>query len=188
MRSAIILHGRPDKEEYYDPSFPSASNSHWIPWLQKQLLIREIEAHTPEVPHAYKPNYLLWKKEFERFEVDEETSLVGHSCGAGFLVRWLSEQKDLKVGHVVLVAPWLDPEREDTSDFFNFVIDPEIARRSATFTIFASDNDYKSIKKSVELLLKKIKHCNYREFQGYGHFTRRDMKKEEFPELLSALV
>lgn len=32
--TAIILHGMPDKEEYYDPANPSQSNRHRIPWLQ----------------------------------------------------------------------------------------------------------------------------------------------------------
>lgn len=38
MKNAIILHGGPDKEEYYDPKARSMSNSHWIPWLQAQQL------------------------------------------------------------------------------------------------------------------------------------------------------
>jgi uncharacterized protein len=44
MKNAIILHGNPSKEEYYDPKMPSMSNAHWIPWLQAQLLTHEIAA------------------------------------------------------------------------------------------------------------------------------------------------
>jgi hypothetical protein len=33
MKNAIILHGGPDKQEYYDPETPSQSNMHWLPWL-----------------------------------------------------------------------------------------------------------------------------------------------------------
>ncbi len=57
LKTAIILHGRPGKEEYYDASVPSASNHHWIPWLQKQLLVNDIHAQTPEVPNAYDASY-----------------------------------------------------------------------------------------------------------------------------------
>ena len=37
-RNAVILHGQPSREEYYDPNAPSMSNAHWLPWLQAQLL------------------------------------------------------------------------------------------------------------------------------------------------------
>ena len=107
MKNAIILHGKPDREEYYDPKAPSMSNAHWIPWLQGQLLKQDIWAITPEVPNAYNPDWKLWCKEVERFDITPETVLVGHSCGAGFWLRWLSEHKDVKVGKVVLVAPSL---------------------------------------------------------------------------------
>ena len=102
----------PSREEYYSSEYPASSNFQWIPWLQKQLLIKDIPTATPEMPHAYAPNYSVWKKEFERFDVTPESILVGHSCGGGFLVRWLSENKNIKVGKLILVAPWLNIEHE----------------------------------------------------------------------------
>ena len=72
---------------------------------------------------CYQPKYELWKTEFEKNEIDEETSLVGHSNGAGFIIRWLSENKDVRVDKVILVAPWLDPTNRKGSEFFDFVID-----------------------------------------------------------------
>ena len=42
MKNAIILHGGPSKKEYYDLNMPSMSNSHWLPWLQAQLLKKDI--------------------------------------------------------------------------------------------------------------------------------------------------
>lgn len=188
MINAIIVHGMPEKEEYYDSKYPSSSNFHWIPWLQKQLLIKEIHAQTPEVFHAYKPEYSLWKKEFERFEIHKETILVGHSCGGGFLVRWLSENKNVKVGRVVLVAPWLDPDREETTDFFDFEIDPDLAKRTESFTVFISDDDHESILKTVEIIKGKIVDTKFKVFKGHGHFTQNDMKTSEFPELLEAVL
>ena len=79
MKNAIIIHGAPDKEEYYSDKYPSASNFQWLPWLQKQLIMRDIKADTPEMPHAYSPQYDVWKREFERFDITSETILVGHS-------------------------------------------------------------------------------------------------------------
>lgn len=188
MKSAIIIHGMPSKEEYYDPKHPSSSNYHWIPWLQKQLLINEIEAHTPEIPHAFNPDYETWKKEFERFDISPETILVGHSCGGGFLVRWLSEHKDVIVGKVVLVAPWIDPDKEETTDFFEFKIDPDLAKRTKSFTVFYSDNDQSSIQKTVRKIKDEVIGSQFQEFHNCGHFTQKDMKTGKFPQLLEALL
>lgn len=188
MKNAVILHGKPGKKEYYDPQFPSASNYHWIPWLQKQLIVNEIAAHTPEVPHAFMPHYPTWKKEFERFDVAPETILVGHSCGGGFFIRWLSENKKVTVNKVILVAPWLDLERKSTTDFFDFEIDHDISKRVKKLIIVNSDNDDEDIQKSVEIIRSRIPNHQYKEFHNYGHFTHNDMKTPEFPELLKIVL
>lgn len=51
MHTAIIIHGRPDEEEYFDDKFDSPSNSFWIPWIQHKLLINKIFA--PDSRNAY---------------------------------------------------------------------------------------------------------------------------------------
>jgi predicted alpha/beta hydrolase family esterase len=188
MKNAILLHGKLDKDEYYSDKYPSASNSHWFPWLQKQLLMRDIAANTPEVANSYIPDYATWCKEFERFDITPDTILVGHSCGGGFIVRWLSEHPDVRVGKVVLVAPWIDPSRDDTTDFFEFTIDPNLASRTQGLIIFSSDNDYASVQESVRILREAIKDVRYREFHEYGHFCLSDLKTEAFPELLEEIL
>lgn len=187
MRNATLVPGRPDKKEYYDPKYPTNSNNHWFPWLSKQLQINDVFAVAIEAPRPWQPRYDLWKKEFEKFDITPETTLVGHSCGGGFLVRWLSENKDRKVGKVVLVAPWLNPENNpvsDTADFFDFVLDPNLVRRSAGVTLFNSDNDKPKVHKSVHIILDKVQNIDYKEFHDYGHFCLGDMKTVEFPELI----
>jgi predicted alpha/beta hydrolase family esterase len=188
MKNAIILHGRPSKEEYYKPDRPSMSNSHWIPWLQSQLLKKDIVAATPEVPLSYEPIWELWVKEVERFEIDQDTILVGHSCGGGFWVRYLSDRPELKVGKVVLVAPWIDVEQSDPNNFFNFKIDPEFIKRTKELVIFHSDNDHEEMQTSLKKLQAEIPDLNVRIFHDYGHFTIGSMKTPEFPELLEELL
>lgn len=187
MKNAIIVHGMPDKEEYYSDEFPSASNSHWLPWLQKQLLMQDIFAVTPEMPHAYLPEYEVWKTEFERFDITPQTILVGHSCGAGFLVRWLSENSGAIVGKVVLVAPWLNTTKEVSIDFFNFTLDPQLVTRTQGVTIFNSSNDDVSIQKSVEKLCSEIEGVTCTVFNNRGHFCTSDIGVE-FPELLEEIL
>lgn len=189
MKNAIILHGGPSKEEYYDPSMPSMSNAHWLPWLQAQLLKNEIAAATPEVPHAFDRNWEVWTKEVERFEISPDTTLVGHSTGSGYWLKYLSIHTDLKVGKVVLVAPWLDPERKHTKNFFDdFELDTSLVQRTAGVTIFNSDNDMADIQKTVDIVREKVKNVDYREFHDYGHFCIADMGTPEFPELLEELL
>jgi len=188
MKNAIILHGKPTEGEYYDPANPSESNSHWLPWLQKQLLMKDIAAATPEVPLAFDPQWELWCKEVERFELTPETLLVGHSCGGGFWVRYLSEHPDLRVGKVVLVAPWLDPDMDETGDFFKFTIDRQLVERTDGVVIFNAANDMGNVHKSVARLREEIDGLEYREFSKHGHFVYEIMGTEEFPELLTELV
>lgn len=189
MKNAIILHGKPDpgQEEYYNPAFPAASNSHWLPWLQKQLIINDIAAQTPEIPNAWQPEYETWRKEFERYDITSETILVGHSCGAGFLVRWLSEHSDVQVGTVVLVAPSLGIDW-DTNGFFDFKIDPGLDARTQNLIMFVSDDDRDAIRQAAQKLRDTVSGVQYREFHGYGHFCLGDMKTTEFPELLEAAL
>jgi len=186
MKTAIILHGMPGEKSYLDAARDAQSNSHWLPWLQQQLIANGILAQTPELPHPYKPAYEEWKRVFEQFPVDENTMLVGHSCGAGFLVRWLSENK-IRAGKVALVAPWMDPHGE-LDGFFDFEIDSEAIGRTAGVTIFISEDDDAEMHEAVARIEKAWPRVRVIRMQGKGHFTLGDMGTREFPELKEALL
>lgn len=189
MKNAIILHGGPSKEEYYDPKIPSMSNAYWIPWLQGKLLKADIPTATPEVPYSFDRNWEMWNQEVERFDITPETILIGHSTGAGFFVKYLSIHPNIKVDKVVLIAPWLDPENEHTKNFFDdFEIDSNLVSRTKGITIFNSDNDQKSVQKTVEILRNKIKGIGYKELHNRGHFYLYDLNSKEFPELLEFIL
>jgi predicted alpha/beta hydrolase family esterase len=188
MKNAIILHGLPSKEEYYNEAYPSASNSHWLPWLQKQLMIQGIKADTPEIPNVYNAEYEVFVREVERFDITPETLLVGHSMGAGFWIRYLSEHPETMVDKVVLVAPWLNLDREYDIDFFDFTIDPKIIDRVNKCIIFNSADDEASVQESTRHLKEKLPQIVVRDFHGYGHFTLGSMKTDAFPELLETLI
>jgi predicted alpha/beta hydrolase family esterase len=189
MKNAIILHGMKTKEQFYSKSAPSPSNDHWVPWLQKQLLVRDIHAHTPEVPNSWLPEYSKWKREFERYDISNETILVGHSCGGGFLVRWLSENKNICPLKVVLVAPWLDIEGNipEDIDMFKFSIDPEIVNRTE-LVVLNSDDDMKEIKSTLVKLKEEIPGLKVVDFHNKGHFCKNDLGGVEFPELLTEVL
>lgn len=187
MNHAVILHGMPSKEEYYDSAQDSPSNAHWLPWLQRELCIRDILTQTPEMPVPFNPSYTYWKQEFERQEINNSTILIGHSYGAGFLVRWLGES-DVSVQKLVLVAPWIDRGNEH-GDQFDFAIDTSlVSKTTAGIDILYSTNDDKSIGITVEFLRTHLSSARYHEFVNYGHFCLGDMSTREFPELLNICI
>ncbi len=111
----IVSLGKTDLSTYKSQSVilkvgyaPSGSNAHWFPWLQKQLLINEIKTDTPEVFRSFDMDWDSWVKEVERFDITPQTTLVGHSMGGGFWIRYLSEHPEIFVDKVVLVAPWVN--------------------------------------------------------------------------------
>lgn len=185
-KRAVILHGKPSKEQFFDKNFPSISNYYWLPWMQKQLAIIGIPTWTPEVPNGWIDDYQEWKKEFERYDIDSDTLIIGHSCGSGFIVRWLSENPQFKTGRVILTAPWIDPDREHTTDFFDFKLNPKIIEQTKGIIIINSSNDFESIQKTCRILKDAILGIKYIELEEQGHFY--DENKMEFPELLDEVT
>lgn len=190
MSNVILVPGRPDKEEHYDPAAGSNSENHWFSWLKRQLILRDIHAVAIEPPFPFRPRYDTWKREFERFDILPDTVFVGHSCGSGFLIRYLSERPDLRVGKVVLVAPWTNPDNNpasDTADFFDFTIDPTFPARTKGVEVFVSTDDQPSVLETVDIL-KKVPDLHFHEYTDKGHFTFGSMGTHEFPELLAACI
>jgi predicted alpha/beta hydrolase family esterase len=188
MRNAILLHGLPSEEEYYDSKHPSASNSHWFPWLQKQLLMNNVKTDTPEVFRAFEMDWKSWVHEVEQFEITNTTTLVGHSMGGGFWVRYLTEHPEIFVDKLVLVAPWVNVNHEYDTTFFDFEVDSTIAERTKEMVIFASDDDAADVQTSVNYLRDKFPNATFRLFHEYGHFTQRSLPTNTFPELLEAIL
>jgi uncharacterized protein len=186
MDQAIILHGMPEPEEL-ETAASNLHNMHWLPWLREQLIARGVNAVTPAMPRPHNPQWEAWLQKIKNYVITTNTALVGHSGGAGFWIRYISENSELEVGKLVLVAPWLDPDGDETDGFFDFDIDPKLINRTKGITIFNSDNDMGNVHKSVAMLRTTIPGIKYREFHKYGHFTESDMGSKEFPELLEEL-
>lgn len=193
---AIIVHGKPSKETYFNSNLPSASNGIWIPWLQQQLQLMGISTQTPEMLEAYRPDYRIWRETFEQFTVDEQTILIGHSCGGGFLVQWLSENSGAKTSDVFLVAPafgdQFNPEAPYEEPlrggFFDFEIDKKLLGRVKSLNVLYSDNDSVRVNTAVSMIREALPGANFYEFPGYGHFRgKRDMADDAFPELLELI-
>ncbi len=190
MKMALVLHGRPDKDEYFDPYMPKPAQAHWLPWIREQCLAKGIAAPAIEMPEPYEPNYAKWCSVFDTFEphINEDTLLVGHSAGVGFLVRWLGERRP-NVGKVALVAPYLDPRHEDYgSGMYDYDVHQSLIADTKGMCVFYSTDDDEEIIESVDILKERLPGLESREFPDKGHFTLQDMKTTELPELADWLL
>lgn len=184
--NCIIIHGCPDKPE--KDSLKSVYYKHWIPWTKEQLEKNSIKTETPLFPEPWKPVYEKFKKEFEKYPVDENTILIGHSCGCSFLVRWLGETGK-KVYKLILVAPWKIPKKGEKfrEAYYDFAINPEIKKNVKKIIIFTSDNEAEDGKKSSKIFHDALG-GRIIELKNHEHYTYNDMGTEEFPELIEEVL
>jgi uncharacterized protein len=159
-----------------------------MPWLKNNLEKRGINVSNKLYPCDWNPIYTEWKKEFEKSIINEDTILVGHSAGCGFLIRWLGESKK-KVNKVILVAPAVIQSKK--WKFINNLLDFELNKDIIKFVnktvIFFSDNDSKEILNSVNKL-SELFYIKPTKLKNHGHFTFGDMGTDEFPELLDKIL
>lgn len=188
MERAIILHGICDSEEYNSDEFPSSSNSHWVPWLQKQLLIKQIDCKTPDVMNSYKANYDDWYKTVKPHLIDSNTTLVGHSAGCGFFLKYLSENPEIKCKKLIMVAPFNDPF-EKYGDFLRCDIDNDLSERINEMHVFYSlDEPVKGIKETVDFIQSKYLKAKLKMFKDKGHFCFGNDGNGRFDELLDVIL
>lgn len=188
QKNCVIIHGCPgNKEKSLDPA-TRTYDKHWLPWARQELELKGVKTAMPLMPEPWAPNYEKWKEVFNKEKVDENTILIGTSCGCIFLLRWLGETKQ-KVKKLILVAPWLSGEdvRGEIKAFQSFTVDPGIKGRVDEIIMFTSDNEDErgkgALKKFHNILGGKVI-----ELKGYGHYIMKHMGTEKFPELIKAVL
>lgn len=184
MKKVIIIHGCPaDDEKAMNPE-TRTYDKHWIPWAKEKLAEKGIKTETPTMPEPWAPDYEKFKSAFEKQAVDEETILIGHSCGCAFLVRWLGESKAM-IKKLILVAPWKIPDEGDEGRvrFYTYDIDETVKDRVGEITMFTADNEEADGKRSLQMF-QGVLGGKIINLPHHGHYTMGDMGTNEFPELL----
>ena len=129
-KKAIIIHG-----------FESACDSHWIPEVREKLIEKGYYVQTPSMPNPGKPNYQEWKKVIGTLDINENSVLVGHSLGGGFLPRYLQE-RGVKIKKLVLVAPTYTSKNPAIDEEFGKDFDAEVVKGLAEeIVLLHSDED-----------------------------------------------
>lgn len=92
----------------------------WFPWLKKQMESQGFRVEVPAMPNPEEPKIEEWVPFLADSvrEPDDETFFVGHSIGNQTILRYLERlPEDIKVGGVVMVAPWMNLiEYEDAEE------------------------------------------------------------------------
>lgn len=180
--TCVIIHGCPLNAESAVPK-----EKRWMNWLEKKLQEEGYNAKAPDMPQAWEPKYEDWKKIIETYPITHNSLLVGHSCGAAFLVRYLLDTKK-KVKKLILVAPAKIPENENDKrkELYNFELPADASRIADKIVIFTS-NDFSHHLKSLEIY-KEALHPKVIHLENKGHFLIYTMGTNEFPELLQEIV
>jgi predicted alpha/beta hydrolase family esterase len=183
---AIILHGKPPQERYENPDLPKPHDANWLPWLASELAKRGLSTAIPQFPKPYAPDYDTYKAEFEQYDI-EQGRVIAHSAGAEFILRWLSENRDVSLRQLLLVAPWTDSGNK-YGEFSNYTLDTNLTNRIGRVTIVNSLDDSLAIQENVIRLRAVIQPARYIEFQNHGHFMLgNNMSDVTFPELLEEI-
>jgi uncharacterized protein len=166
-------------------------DKHWIPWTREQLSHQGMRVETPLMPEPWAPSYEAYREVIERFDIGEETALVGHSCGSAFLVRWLGETKR-KVSKLILVAPWKILEEHEKGDawreeFYGFPIDMSISSRVGEIIMFTSDDEEADGKESLRIFHEALGGMIVN-LSNHGHYTQGHMGTVESPELMEVIL
>jgi len=189
MKNILILHGCPESKTKGENPETRTYDKHWHPWAQEQFEARGVKTVRPMMPAPWTPVYEDFKVELGKYDVDEDSIIIAHSCGCAYAVRWLADTKQ-KIAKLILVAPWKispDPDNEIKTTFYNFTVDETIKDRVKNIYMFTSDNEAEMGKESLKIFHDSIG-GEIINLPTHGHFGFKHMRTIEFPELVDLVL
>ncbi len=166
----------------------------WFPWLKEELEKMGCEVFTPIFPTPEGQSLGAWLEAFKPFEqyLDENTTFVGHSLGANFILNLL-ERLDKKIKAAFLVSGFVSAVH-DPSNKFNIINKSfydkdfnwnKIKENSGYIYIINSDNDpYVTIELAEEI--SRPLGVTLTVIEKAGHFNEESGYKQ-FPALLDMI-
>ena len=193
MKQVLIIHGGNSFSHYkdyleylknsaihYDRIKPQKS---WKTWTAEQM--HDTDVLLPTFPNGSNAVYDEWKIYFEKLIpfLEDDVQLVGHSLGAMFLAKYLSENPLVKpVKRIVLIAGGYDDDSNEDLGSFKVTSAKNINFSAREVYLLHSKDDpvvsFSELAKFQADLPSAIVHI----FSNYGHFNT-----ETFPELLEIL-
>jgi len=184
---AILVYGRfPEKFDGVSivdiPTCNPNNEKNWMGWTKKELEKLGWQVVCPVIPEVWNAPYSAWKNALDEAGVDENTTLVGLSQGAGAIVKYII-QNNRRIRKLILVAP--ARHKPEYPEFYDFKIDDSVKRliKNGT-TVFVSNNDWSDIVAGAETYAKELNGRLVR-FEDRGHFS---FLIPTFPELLEEIA
>jgi predicted alpha/beta hydrolase family esterase len=194
-RQIVVIHGGDTfetHEEYLnflnnyeiDIERFKTSKDDWKPWLRGQLG-ENYEVILPKMPNNFDARFSEWKLWLDKIVklLNDEVILVGHSLGASFLVKYLSENKfSKKLLGVFLVGGVFDVDTEGYS-LASFSLGDKLNLQTENAYFYHSKDDPVVPFSSMEKFMEVFPNAHFRVFENKGH-----LNQEEFPELVDDIL
>lgn len=194
MRQVIAIHGGDafaTHEEYlaFLRSYPIESvdyykrKSDWKGKLQEDLG-PDYEVLSPQMPNKWDAKYAEWKLWFERMFpfLDDHVVLIGHSLGACFLARYLSENEFPKriLATLLVAAPYGADMDGMTKEFTAPSSLDTFSRQGGKVMLYFSKDDPSVPFSELAKYQAALPTATVRVFDDRKHFNQPD-----FPELVA---
>ncbi len=103
MKKIYIIHG-----------WAGSPNEPMIQWLKSNLEKEGNQVIVPEMPNSFVPTIEAWIGKLNDVVLpDQDTIMVGHSIGCQAILRYLETlADDMKIAGVVLIAPWMELDKQ----------------------------------------------------------------------------
>lgn len=155
----------------------------WSDFLQRDLGSK-FDVVAPKMPNQTNAQYEEWSILFKKVAplLQNNVILVGHSLGALFLAKYLSEHKfPKKISATFLVATPYDSEGMEES-LGNFTLPKnlkKLAKQGGKIFLYQGDDDPAIPFSHLKKYEKALPRATAKGFKNRGHFTQ-----PKFPELI----
>lgn len=195
MKQVIVIHGGTTFSNYEDylhylRTKPiSIDRLKYQPYWKERLqedLGNEYEVLLPSMPNGTNARYSEWRLWFEHLTsvLADGCILIGHSLGAVFLAKYLSENTfPTKIkGTILIAAPRSDESQEDLGDFKLDKTSEQFSAQAGKVTLFFGKDDPVIPSTEIKKYQQDLPSADFRIISAPDHFVR-----PTFPELLETI-
>ena len=195
MTQVIAIHGGTTFAEYDDYIHSLATKKLFVDRLVYKPMWRELlqenlgsayQVLLPTMPNKTNARYSEWKIWFSHLAeiIEDDCILIGHSMGAIFLAKYLSEVRfPRRIKATILVAAaHSDESTEDLTDFKIDTVSDLFSMQAGKVVFFFGSDDPVISPSEIEKYKGEVPEATFHIMSAPDHFMR-----VEFPELLETI-
>lgn len=195
MQQIIIIHGGTTFAKYDEYVNSLATKTVYVDRLVYKPMWRELlqeklgdryQVLIPSMPNKTNARYSEWKVWFKHLEdvITDDCILIGHSLGAIFLAKYLSENTFSHTikATILVAAPYNNEEAEDLTDFKLETVSDLFKTQAGRVIFFFGHDDPVISASEIEKYQNDLPGAEYNIISAPDHFMRTD-----FPELTNLL-